>query len=224
MEFSLLDNGHDSLKKAKFSIEKYEELIKEHSYPYFKDAIIFLNHGIEILFKYMLSQRNESLIFSDVQIYLAAKKELKKMPKGKTGFGFLVDKDLTVFDVPPKKINDKKLKTITIIEALDRIEYFCDIEIKKEFRSAVFTVNRYRNDLTHHSINLTSEEETKAVKTIKVLFDIVLDFFEEHIPGTMVTIDAEKFEITSQEWEEMQREMEDFYQERGMSDLGYDDV
>lgn len=56
MEFTLLDNGTDSLKKAKESIENFEELHKTHGYHNLKDAIIFLNHGIEILLKYILSK------------------------------------------------------------------------------------------------------------------------------------------------------------------------
>jgi len=51
LEFTLLNNGTDSLKKTKASIEKFEELHREHSYHHLKDAIIFINHGVEILLK-----------------------------------------------------------------------------------------------------------------------------------------------------------------------------
>lgn len=74
MEYSLLENGIDSLKKAKTNIEEYEKYHKGSSYDFLKDAIIFLNHGIEILLKYILSKQNESLIFTDINLYMEAKK------------------------------------------------------------------------------------------------------------------------------------------------------
>lgn len=222
MEFTLLDNGQDSLKKAKYNIEKYEELVREHGYPYLKDAVIFLNHGIEMLLKFMLTERNESLIFSDIKVYLTAKKHLKNMPTRQHGFGFHIEKEQTVFDVPNDKLNNKKLTTITLLEAVERIEYLCDIEITEEFRNSIFVINNYRNDLTHHTINLSTDEEDRLLTMLKTLFDNVLEFFEKHIPGTMETIDAERFEVTNEEWEEMQQEMADFHHEQAMSKLSID--
>ncbi|WKA59952.1 hypothetical protein QWY16_07550 [Planococcus shenhongbingii] len=213
MEFTLLDNGQDSLKKAKYNIEKYEELVREHSYPYLKDSIIFLNHGIEMLLKYILTNRNEFLIFSDVELYLAAKKALKELPKSKGEFGFRLEKEKTIFDVPKKKLNGKNLFTITLLEALDRVEYVCDVDIKPEVKSSINLINKYRNSLTHHSINLTDEEEDHLISVLKTLFNNVINFFEEHIPGRMATIHAEKFEITNEEWIEMQEAIEESYDE-----------
>lgn len=224
MEFTLLDNGTDSLKKAKESIEQFETLYREHSYHHLKDAIIFLNHGIEILFKYILSKRNESLIFTDLKVYMDAKKYLKDMPPKVKGFGVYLDRNKpTVFDVPTKKIGNKKLTTITLKEALERVEFLCDIEIPEYFRNAIYVINEYRNDLSHHSIKLTYTDEEKLITVLKSLYDNTLDFFEKHIPGIMEKIDAERFELTVAEWEEIQREMHDFYQERAMSDLSDDD-
>jgi hypothetical protein len=224
LEFTLLDNGTDSLKKAKQSIEKFESLHREHSYHHLKDAIIFLNHGIEILCKYILSKRSESLIFSDLKVYMSAKEHLKGIPPKGTGFGIHLDRNKpTVFDVPAKKIGNKKLTTITLKEALERLEFLCDIDIPEDFRNAVYVVNEYRNGLTHHSIKLTSEDEDKLITVLKSLYDNALDFFEQHIPGIMEKIDAKRFELTQAEWEEIQREMQEFYNERAMSDLSEDD-
>lgn len=222
MEFTLLDNGQDSLKKAKYNIEKFEELVREHGYPYLKDAVIFLNHGIEMLLKYILTERNDALIFSDIEIYLLAKKELKNMSRPQRGFGFHMERENTVFDVPKKKLNGKKLFTITLLDALERVEYLCDLEVSQEVKSSIIVINNYRNDLTHHSINLTSEDEERLLNMLKTLFDNILEFFEQHIPGTMEKIDAERFEVTNREWEEMQQEMADFYHEQAMSKLSID--
>ncbi|MGG3281251.1 hypothetical protein [Paenibacillus solani] len=224
MEFTLLDNGTDSLKKAKESIEQFEALHREHSFHHLKDAIIFINHGIEILLKYILSKRNESLIFTDLKVYMDAKKELKGMPPKVEGFGIYLDRNKpTVFDVPANKIGNKKLTTITLKEAIERVELLCDIDIPNDFRNAVFVVNEYRNNLTHHSIKLTAADEDKLITVLKSLYDYSLDFFEEYIAGIMENIDAKRFELTVGEWEEIQREMQDFYYERAMSDLSEDD-
>ncbi|PEL13215.1 hypothetical protein [Bacillus sp. AFS017336] len=224
MEFTLLENGTDSLRKAKDSIEKFEELHRDHGYHHLKDAIIFLNHGIEILLKYILSQRNESLIFTDLKVYLDAKKQLKHMPSKVKGFGTFLDKyKPTVFDVPPSKIGNKRMETISLKVALERVEFLCDIYVPDDFKNGTFLLNDYRNDLTHHSINLTPDDEHKFITILKSLYDNTLDFFEKHIPGTMGKIDAERFELTKAEYEEMQREMQEFYHERAMSDISEDD-
>ena len=224
MEFTLLDNGADSLKKAKQSIEQFESLQRKHSYHHLKDAIIFLNHGVEILLKHILSKRNESLIFTDLKIYMDAKKYLKGMPPKEKGFGIHLDRNKpTVFDVPTSKIGNKKLTTVNLRDALERVEHLCDINISEEFRNAVFVVNEYRNDLTHHSIKLSAADEDKLITVLKTLYDNTLDFFEQHIHGVMQEIDAKRFELTQAEWEEIQREMQEFYHERAMSDLSEDD-
>lgn len=224
MEFTLLDNGTDSLKKAKASIVKFEELHREHSYHHLKDAIIFLNHGIEILLKYILANRNESLIFSDVKVYLEAKKNLKHISSKVEGFGIHLERNKpTVFDVPEKKLGNKKLNTITLKEAVDRVEFLCDIELSQDFRDSIFVINEYRNDLTHHSIKLNTTDEERLINVLKTLYDNVLDFFEKHIPGVMEEVDSERFEVSKAEWEEMQRDMQEFYYERAMSHIALDE-
>ncbi|WP_339168994.1 hypothetical protein NSQ55_21325 [Paenibacillus sp. FSL H7-0943] len=75
MKYGLLENGVDSLKSAYNSIDKISLLIEgvEHN---IKDAILSLNHAIEILFKLILKQKNEYLIFSDIGKYMNAKKQM----------------------------------------------------------------------------------------------------------------------------------------------------
>lgn len=225
MEFSLIDNGTDSLKKAKVSIEKFEELHENYAYHHLKDAIIFLNHGIEILLKYILSKRNESLIFTDLKLYIEAKKQLKKNPDYKEGFGIHLEKSKqNVFDVSIRKLKGKKLTTITLLEALERVEFLCDITPTEDFKNAIFLINNYRNHLTHHSINLTKKDEEKLIQTLKALYGYTLDFFEEHISGLMQKVDSQRFELTVKEWEQIQQDMADFYYERAMSDLSEEDL
>ncbi len=224
MEFTLLDNGTDSLKKAKISIEKFEELHKEHSYHHLKDAVIFLNHGIEILLKYILSKSNESLIFKDIKVYMLAKEQLKHMKPKEKGFGIYLERNKpTVFDVPEDKLKNKRLETVSLREALDRVELLCNIEINPEFRNSIFLINNYRNELTHHSIKLTTADEEQLIKVLKTLYENVLDFFEPHIPGIMEKVDKQRFEVTKAEWDQIQRDMEEYYHERALSRISIDE-
>lgn len=226
MEFSLLDNGTDSLKKAKQSIESFEVLEKSTAYHHLKDAIIFLNHGVEILLKYILSSRNESLIFKNIDAYIEAKKELiskheQLAPhKPGRGFGDKFNQYYSVFDVD----KGKKLQTISFDEALRRIQYLCDIKIHRDFKGSIRYINTCRNKLTHHFMRLNHDEETRLIQHLKGAYEQSVQFFEEHIPGVVEKIDAQRFELTKEEWEEHQRMMEEYYYERAISDLSKDDL
>ncbi|MEI2467403.1 hypothetical protein [Niallia taxi] len=220
MEFTLLDNGIDSLKKTELSIQRFNQLHRPNSYHLLKDAIIYLNHGIEILLKYLLTEQHESLIFKDLRLYLEARKQLKYMSPKENGFGTYLEKNKpTVFDVVEK---GKRLETITLTEALHRVECLCDTEITKEFKSSIFLINKYRNDITHHSIKLSEFEEQKFIHDLKMLYINTLDFFSEHISELYVKVDVDRFEVTLEEAEQWQRDMEEFYQERALSDLSED--
>lgn len=129
-----------------------------------------------------------------------AKKHLKGMPSKVKGFDIHLDRNKpTVFDVPANKIGNKKLTTVTLRGALERVELLCDIAIPEDFRNAVFVVSEYRNDLTHHSIKLADTDEEKLITVLKTLYDKILDFLEQHIPGVMEKIDSKRFELTETE-------------------------
>ncbi|HFT5904340.1 TPA: hypothetical protein ACGSMF_005568, partial [Bacillus cereus] len=76
MKFTLLDNGADSLKSAYENLESLKEIVEggEHR---LKEAVIFLNHGVELLLKYILKQRSPALMFEKIEPYLKAKQGLK---------------------------------------------------------------------------------------------------------------------------------------------------
>ncbi|MGE8018526.1 hypothetical protein ACQKOM_06280 [Peribacillus frigoritolerans] len=156
---------------------------------------------------------------------MKAKEQLKHMSPKVKGFGTYLEKNMpTVFDVPKEKLQNKILETITLREAVDRIELLCDIEITKEFGDSIYLINKYRNDITHHSLKLTSEEEQELIKELKILYVNILGFFEVQIPGIYEKIDLERFEITQAEMKQWQQDMEDFYHDRAMSDLSEDDL
>lgn len=153
MKFSLVKNGADSLKNAFINIERIDELEIGHDHA-LKDAVIFLNHGIEILLKVILAKRSFALMFDNVKDYQKAKIELSKTDK----------KD--VFEVNPN------LKTVSLTEALLRVEYLCDIEIDINMKSAVLALNSVRNKIMHFSVEIEEDEVLELTK--KLEFDIML--------------------------------------------------
>jgi hypothetical protein len=77
MRYTLLENGVDSLKGAYLCLGKLSEL-KEGIECNVKDAVLNLNHAVEILFKLILKQENEYLVFTDLDKYLKAKEKMIK--------------------------------------------------------------------------------------------------------------------------------------------------
>ncbi|MBV2197599.1 hypothetical protein KQR56_12340 [Bacillus velezensis] len=80
MKFTLLQNAIDSLKSTYNSLEKYKEIAigGEHLV---KDAVLSLNHANELLFKHVLKEENEFLIFSDIHKYMSAKEKMIEKQK-----------------------------------------------------------------------------------------------------------------------------------------------
>jgi len=223
-EFSLLDNGIDSLTKVKESLDKFDELVKDYSFHLIKDATISLHHGTEILLKYLLSSRNESLIFENLNKYIEAKEELqqlkiKKPYKKATGFGIEYYYKYNIFDTN----RGNQLKTITLIEALRRVEYLIDIEISDAVKGAVHYLNDERNKIVHHSIKFHGRDDLDGfIDKLKSHFTILLDFFGNNIDGLLQQIDIARYEVTQEELEEQYREMQEYYYERSMSRLAID--
>jgi len=203
MEFTLVQNGADSIKKAHLCIQNLDDLIEgiDHN---LKDAIIFLNHGIEILFKVMLAKRSTALMFTNIKDYQKAKENLKKSNK----------KD--VFEIDPN------LQTVSLKEALTRIEYLCDVEIEESMKSAIFELNMIRNKLMHFSINLEWDEAEKLIFTLQFCYTVVCNFFESHIENFNSYIDSARYEYTVEEYYNDERVAEEMYEEDRFGLLDYD--
>lgn len=219
MKFSLISNGADSLSKARESIERFAELEYQFAYHHLKDALIFLNHGTEMLLKHILSSKNESLIFDNLKEYIEAKEELFKLRKSPKGETEESARYKNIFDVP----KGKKLKTVSFISAIERVHYLCDINITDQFKDSVYYINNYRNKITHHTIELTPTEERELATRLKAVFDQVVDFFMSNIPDLLEKIDrSRKFELTAEEWLWVQEALEDEARDRAMSRLDID--
>lgn len=226
MSFTILENGADSLKKAKESIENYENVIEEYATHHMKDAVIYLHHSIEILLKYLLTLESEYLIFEDLKKLAYAKKELMEKQKeaSQQTHNFIVHRKpksyTSVFDVP----KGKKLKTIGLEEAKLRVQYLSGIDIHKDFEQGIEKVQVYRNQITHHTININSEEKNDLISNLKILHETTLKFFEKNIKNFMEVYDGQRFEISQEEWDEHQREVADYYYENAMSKIISDDM
>ncbi|PFE50771.1 hypothetical protein CN317_00940 [Bacillus cereus] len=212
MKFTLLDNGSDSLKQSYSSLERFDNLYQgtDHS---LKDAVIFLNHGLEILLKLILKNHSPALMFSDLKSYQKAKEEMKK-------------KNLkNVFEA------GLKLHTVPLEEALKRVEFLCDIEIPETLKAAIFHINKIRNELMHYSIDLNEEELEELVNKLKYCYEESVDFLEKHIENLKDRINTARFELTIDEYEEimqqeyydqiMQQEMMEREEEYHMEDYYY---
>src|SRR5690625_3067488 len=76
MNFDLLNNGADSFNNVDQCIKKYEKADERFSSYYIKDAIIYLDHAIEILFKYILSKEDKYGIYIEPE---KAKKKIEEL-------------------------------------------------------------------------------------------------------------------------------------------------
>lgn len=93
-------------------------------------------------------------MFEKIEPYLKAKQGLKKFKGGQK----------MVFDI------DGNVRTVSLLEALKRIEYLCDIDIIEEFYATILYVNKIRNNFMHYEVELDDKEtETLSDKLTSVL-------------------------------------------------------
>ncbi|QHV97577.1 hypothetical protein [Spirosoma endbachense] len=175
MKISLLESGIDSLKKGFANIISYENLLfknpnDNNRFFLLKDAILFIQHGIEILLKDVLIKHSEYLVFKEIDI--TVKKAYKEMQA----------KNLSsVFETSLKK----KIHTVTFSEAIERIKmiskYNLDDNLENKFRE----IETYRNIIMHSEIHL---DEQEIIKTIDGLSDGIDSFFLKSLKSDYRTI------------------------------------
>jgi uncharacterized protein YutE (UPF0331/DUF86 family) len=163
MQFNLLDNGIDSLKASGDILLDYY-LDYEFERHQIKDAVFHFMHGVEIVSKYLLSQKNEELLFKKLIEYQEAKKKME-------------DNNLfSVFDANPE------IRTIDIMTALKRLDSQTRVKIDKELYDSLDQIRLFRNQLTHYTVNLDDGEFVSLVTLIRRTFEKILILFEKNIP------------------------------------------
>ncbi|KZE65103.1 hypothetical protein AV545_04055 [Paenibacillus jamilae] len=182
MKYGLLENGIDSLKQAYTCIEKLDVGLHEGTEHNLKDAILSLNHAIEILFKMILKNEKEYLIFSDIGKYMAAKSQMIKQGKQ------------NVFEV------GHDLKTLSLVDSVKRLELLCDIAIPDVLKGAIDDFNKTRNKLMHYELELSEEEVNTTTRNLKGFYEEAVTFLEHHIDNIEELLDKARFEYSNDEY------------------------
>lgn len=178
--FTLVENGTDSIKKAQACIKKIDGLVKGVDHT-LKDAVIFLNHGIEILLKVMLAETDASLMFLDKKAYKEAKVKM------------LNENKKNVFEVNPK------LKTVSTLTALKRLKNSCKVEVDHEMKRAIEKLNETRNKIMHFDLTLDEQEFSKKIRDLDSCLKAVNVFFAKHIKSYNIYITEARFEFTKED-------------------------
>lgn len=173
MKINLLENGLDSLRKGFEHLKNYEEMyLLENSgherYLVLKDAVLAIHHGIEILFKEVLIQDNELLVFSEID------KKLKN--------AFVVKRQRNLDSLFEA---DQLLHTVTFQEAIDRVQKICGHEINKNFMAKLDKLQEYRNQITHSEVSI---DEIQLNSVFEGLVDEIDTFFSNAIGDDYSTI------------------------------------
>lgn len=153
----LIDNGKDSLKKSINALNNLDKVFGDDYEYKLKDIVINLHHSIETIFKYMIKEKNEFLVYSNCE-------EIFKV---------MVLKKLNA-----DKSSDFDIKTIQFLDAVHRVIVLYDLDLKKDDYSKLKMLNNVRNSLTHYE---TEFNDNEIEHLIAMLLPIILKIFKEKI-------------------------------------------
>lgn len=171
MKLNFLDSGLDSLKKGFQHLVEYEKktfyLKNQNSdterYYNLKDAILFIQHGVEILIKSILHNHSEYLIFSHLDSNVKAALHQKK------------NQNLnSVFETDLKH----KIHTVTFTESIERLKIIPNVKISKSLEKRLQELESYRNIIMHSEPYL---KEYDINNTFDGLSDELDLFFSQNI-------------------------------------------
>ena len=149
MKISLIDNGLDSLTKGYNFLKSYEELKEAGTedvarFSVLKDAVLSIQHGIEILFKYLLKEKNEILLFSEVNSKL--KQAYRRRKDGEISELYEAD----------------GVHTVSFRESLERVNDILGMEVSEKLIKIVLKIEKWRNGIIHSAV-LLNEDEVSSV-------------------------------------------------------------
>lgn len=178
MKLNFLNSGIDSLKKGFENLNKYETINfsntsaknKEKRFYYLKDAILFIQHGIEVLFKSILTRHSEYLIFSQID------SNVKK--------AFIQKKQRNLNSVFESDLKNK-IHTVTFLESIERLKIIPTVEISKSLEHRLNELESYRNIIMHSEPHLN---ESQINMTLDGLSDDLDTFFIKNIGAKYKTI------------------------------------
>ena len=158
MKISLIENGLDSLQKGLAHLKAYDELNDSGAkdaarFSTLKDAILCIQHGVEILFKYLLKNNNEILLFSEVNLKL--KEAFRNRRDGQI-------KEL---------FEAEGLHTVTFRESIERVNDICGIAVEDRLKRKLLKVEGWRNSIIHSAVVLDEHEVSHVLPNIMADLD-----------------------------------------------------
>ncbi|ELF6207573.1 hypothetical protein RNI54_004426 [Pseudomonas putida] len=152
MEISLVDNGLDSLTKGYEHLSKYEQLLNEGSsdkirFLQLKDSVLSIQHGIEILFKYILKCENELFIYKDISAL---------------GPAFIARRENKISEL----WEQPKVQTISFKDSIERLEEMCGVVFETKFRKRLLQVEGWRNSIIHSAIILNEQQVSSELQNL----------------------------------------------------------
>lgn len=178
MKLNFLDSGIDSLRKGFESLLAYEKLQfnsdlkrkKKERYYHLKDAILFIQHGIEILFKHIILRSSEYLLFTTIDDNVK-KAFIEKKERGLK----------SVFESEKKH----KIHTVSFVESIERLKILPNVAMGKRLEEKVRTLETYRNIIMHAETYL---DETDINNTFDGLANMLDVFFFQTLGKSYKTI------------------------------------
>lgn len=175
MKLYFLESGIDSLRKGFESLIKFENSfyiesnIKESSY-FLKDAILYIQHGVETLLKHILIAHSEYLIFSQID------ENVKKA---------YIEKNNKKLDSVFESSLKQKLHTVTFIEAIERVKMLPTIDLSRNLEKKLKEIEVYRNIIMHSEVHLSEIEINNSLEGFSDELDM---FFYKSIGSDYTTI------------------------------------
>jgi|GEM_PF-676218 len=178
MNLSLLESGIDSLNKGFQSLVNYENLYynpnrinkPKKRFFHLKDSILFIQHGIEILLKYILYKHSPYLIFTNID------NNVKK--------AFIEKNTRNLSSVFESQLK-YKIHTVNYTEAIERVKILPNITLGKALEDKLIQLELYRNLIMHSAPHL---DEVEINNTLDELANQLDSFFYKSIGKSYKTI------------------------------------
>lgn len=153
----ILENGLDSIGKSINLLKKIHNTRNNEYYEFLlKDIIINLHHSTETLFKYLIKQKDEYLIYSDLEDIFKINVENKFKSTNKI----------------------KQMQTIQFMDAIHRVIILYDIDLKQEEYNRFKFLNDIRNSLTHYELEFKGDI---TEHTIALLLPTLFNIYSKYI-------------------------------------------
>lgn len=178
MKLNFLDSGIDSLKKGFENLTAYENLQfnndlvrkKKQRYYHLKDAILFIQHGVEILFKQIIIKHSEYLLFTNID------DNVKK--------AFREKKERNLKSVFESEVKHK-IHTVTFVESIERLKILPKVNFGKRIEEKIRALETYRNIIMHAEPHLDENAINQTFDGLANLLDV---FFYQNLGKVYKTI------------------------------------